>query len=322
MQEARPAAFGIACALGASVCFSLNDVTIKLLSGDYPLHQIVFARAVIALTLTLAIIMPLEGGLRNLRTRRPGMHLLRGMFVVTANTSFFAGIAVMPLADVTAIFFMAPLFITGFSMIFLGEAVGPRRWAAIGIGLLGVLLIVRPGGGSFTAMAVLPAVAAVAYAGLQTMTRSMGLKEKASTMAFFIQVTFILVTGTLGVLLGDGRYLPLAGDNGALQFFLRPWVMPPASDFVSMGLLGVFSAAGGYLISQAYRGTQAALVAPFEYTALIMSVVWGITLWAEVPVATTWVGIALIAGSGIFVALREAQTGTRVPSAKRIGARR
>ena len=321
MPQELPPTFGIFCALGASICFSLNDVTVKFLSGGYPLHQIVFLRAFVALILTLALITPFEGGWAALRTKRPLMHMLRGGFVVVANSSFFAAIAVLPLADVTAIFFVAPLFITAFSMIILKEVVGPRRWAAVLVGLLGVMIVVRPGGAGFTWLAVLPIIAALAYASLHTMTRAMGLSERASTMAIYIQLTFLLVCGGLGLMLGDGRYLAQAGDNGALQFFLRPWVWPPTEDLLRMAGLGTFSAAGGYLISLAYRGTEAALVAPFEYTALILSVFWGYVIWAEVPVLWSWIGIALILASGLYIAIREAQLG-RKPSAKRVGARR
>ena len=140
----RPVSIGIACALGAAICFSLNDVSVKLLSGNYPLHQVVFVRAIVALTLTLALITPFEGGFAALRTRRPVLHMVRGLCVVVANMTFFAALAVMPLADVTAIFFVAPLFITAFSVIFLREPVGLRRWAAVVVGLAGVVIVVRP----------------------------------------------------------------------------------------------------------------------------------------------------------------------------------
>ena len=149
----------------------------------------------------------------------------------------------------------------------------------------------------------------------------MGLTERASTMAVYIQLTFLLVSVLFGLVVGKGQLLYLASDNGALVFLLRPWVWPETTDLWRMVALGAFSAGGGYLISQAYRGTEAALVAPFEYVALILSVFWGYTIWAEVPPAATWIGIALIAGSGIFIALREASIG-RKPVAKRVLARR
>lgn len=315
----RGAAFGISCALGATVFFSLNDLSIKFLSGDYPLHQIVFVRATVALLITLMIIMPLDGGWAALKTRRPMIHVLRGICVVVANSAFFAGIAAMPLADASAIFFVAPLFITGLSFLFLGEAVGIRRWMAVLVGLIGVIIVVRPTGASFTVVALLPAIAALAYAGLQTMTRYTGMSERASTMSFYIQLTFMIVSGGLALSLGDGRFA--GSENEAIEFFLRPWVMPPFGDGLIMLALGAVSACAGYLISQAYRGTDAGLVAPFEYTALLLAVFWGIVIWGEWPTWTTWMGILLIAGSGIFVALREAQLGGK-PSAKRVAGRR
>lgn len=315
----RGAAFGISCALGATVFFSLNDLSIKFLSGDYPLHQIVFVRATVALLITLMIIMPLDGGWAALKTRRPMIHVLRGICVVVANSAFFAGIAAMPLADASAIFFVAPLFITGLSFLFLGEAVGIRRWMAVLVGLIGVIIVVRPTGASFTVVALLPAIAALAYAGLQTMTRYTGMSERASTMSFYIQLTFMIVLGGLALSLGDGRFA--GSENEAIEFFLRPWVMPPFGDGLIMLALGAVSACAGYLISQAYRGTDAGLVAPFEYTALLLAVFWGIVIWGEWPTWTTWMGILLIAGSGIFVALREAQLGGK-PSAKRVAGRR
>ncbi len=315
----RSAAVGISCALGATVFFSLNDLSIKFLSGDYPLHQIVFVRAAVALLITLVIIMPLDGGWAALKTRRPGIHLIRGVCVVVANSAFFAGIAAMPLADASAIFFVAPLFITGLSVVFLGEVVGLRRWIAVVVGLLGVVIVVRPTGAGFTVVALLPAIAALAYAGLQTMTRYTGMSERASTMSFYIQLTFLVVTGGLALALGDGRFA--GSENEALEFFLRPWVMPPTMDGLIMLALGAVSACAGYLISQAYRGTDAGVVAPFEYTALLLAVFWGIVIWGEWPVWSTWIGIVLIAGSGIFVALREAKLEAK-PSAKRVAGRR
>lgn len=315
----RTAAFGISCALGATVFFSLNDLSIKFLSGDYPLHQIVFIRALIALLVTLAFIMPMDGGWGAMRTRQPGIHLLRGICVVVANSAFFASIAAMPLADASAIFFVAPLFITGLSVIVLGEVVGLRRWVAVVIGLAGVFVVISPTGAGFSFIALLPALAALAYAGLQIMTRYSGMSERASTMSFYIQITFLLVTGIMALTLGDGRFS--GSENDALEFFLRPWQMPTARDLTIMLALGCVSACGGYLISQAYRGTDAGLVAPFEYTALLLAVFWGIVIWNEWPPHSTWVGIVLIAGSGIYVAVREANTGSKL-SAKRVAGRR
>lgn len=300
---------GILAAMGASIFFSLNDMSIKFLSGDYALHQVVLTRSIFGLLVTLAIFVPLEGGLGVLRTKRLGMHMLRGAFVVTANMTFFLSLAALPIAEVTAIFYVAPILITALSVVLLGERVGPRRWVAVILGLAGVVVMLRPGAGVFHAAAFLPLLAALCYALLHMMTRKIGGTERASTMAFYIQLTFILVSAVIGLALGDGRYAG-SGDP-SLEFLFRQWTIPPAGDFAIMAAIGVGSAFGGYLISQAYRLCEAGLAAPFEYVAMPLAILWGVLIWGEWPDATAWVGIALIIGAGLFIAIREGWEGRK-----------
>ena len=296
-------ALGLMCAIGAWFMFSLNDVGIKFLSGDYALHQIVLVRSVVAMALTLLIIMPLEGGYHLVKTRLLKTHLVRGLCVVIANIAFFVGLAVISLPEASAIFFVAPLFITVFSVVFLGEKVGWHRWSAIAVGFLGVVIMLRPGTEAFRFAALLPLFAALSYAFLQVLTRKIGLREKASTMAFYIQLVFIVVCIGFGIVFGDGRYAN--PDNAAVDFLFRSWLLPEGIDWLIMIGLGVSSGIGGYLVSQAYRLCAAAVVAPFEYLALLLAIFWGITLWGEWPDLVAWIGIALIFGSGLYVFWRE-----------------
>ena len=315
----RSREISISCAILASVAFSLNDASVKWLSGDYPLHQLILMRSIVALLLTLSIVVPLEGGWSRLRTRRPMMHVLRGCCVVLANLAFFSGIAVIPLAEATAVFFVAPLLVTGFSALFLKEQVGVRRWSALVVGFIGVLVIVQPGAVEFRWAMLLPIAAAVGYATLHTMTRNMGLTERASTMALYIQLTFIAVCSVMGLVFGGGQF---AGTgNPAIDFLLRAWAWPPKEDLAVIVGLGICSAAGGYLISQAYRLGEAGLVAPFEYGTLVLAVVWGYVIWNELPGTWSASGILLVLGSGIYVAIRETKFGA-LPGAKRISGRR
>ena len=318
-QTGQNAARGISFAIIAAICFSLNDMLIKLLSGGYPLHELVFIRSAVGLTLTLAIIMPLEGGMANMRTKRPGAHIFRGLCVVVANSTFFAGLVAIPLATASAIFFVAPLVITGLSVVVLREYVGLRRWVAVLVGMVGVLVVVRPGGTDFGLVLLLPLIAAVAYASMQTMTRSMGFAEKASTMAMYLQMTFLVVSALVGLVVGDGRFV--VQDNISLEFLLRAWVWPKSGDWVFLVATGVLSGVGGYSISLAYRGTPAGLVAPFEYVAMPLAVLWGLLIWQEWPDAITWLGISLIMAAGVYIAIREAAVGRR-PSVKRMSGRR
>ncbi|MEM7254381.1 MAG: DMT family transporter [Pseudomonadota bacterium] len=293
---------GVFCIMVAVSCFSLQDATIKWLSGDYPLHEIVLIRALIAITLLSALIY-WEGGLIVLRSRRPGLHIARALLIVIANSSFFLGLAAMPLAEAMAIFFIAPLLITALAAVVLNESVGPRRWLGVSIGLVGVLIVLRPTPDEFRVEGLLPLIAATAYALMQTITRRLGATDSASAMAFYVQVGLIVVSSTMGLSVGDGRFAP--GTNPSLDFLLRGWIVPPLSDGWVLGGVGCLSAVGAYLMSQAYRLSEPSLVAPFEYVALPLSIMWGYVYWRELPDQTATLGIALILASGLYVLHRE-----------------
>jgi len=295
---------GALCALGASAAFTLNDMAVKSLSGDYALYQVILIRSVVALGVTLGLIMPLTGGWGQMRTRRPALHLLRGVFIVMANVTFFTALATLPLAEATAIFFVSPLILAVFSVVFLGERVGPRRWLAIAVGLVGVVIIIRPGTGAFVTASLLPLVAATFYAANHTLTRKLGVSDSAATLAFYIQITFLMVALAAGLGFGDGR-LARPDHGEALAFLTRPWFWPPVADWGVLAMTGVGSALGGLLISQAYRMCEAALVAPLEYVALPMAIAWGFFIFGDWPDPVAWAGIALIMGSGLFMIWRE-----------------
>lgn len=294
---------GAFCALGAAFCFSFNDMGIKLVSNDYAVHQVVLIRSLVGLAAFLSVIMPLSGGWAVLRTKRPLIHMARGLCVVIANTCLFLGLAALPIADAVAIYFVAPLAVAVMSVIFLGEHVGPRRWAAIAVGFAGVLLIVKPGTTAFQIASLLPAIAACFYAGLHTLSRYIKDTESAATMAFYILVTFILVSSAVGLAIGDGRYAGMGGP--ALDFLLRAWAPVAPGDWPVLIMLGVTGVAGGFLIGQAYRLSEAAYAAPFEYVAMLMAIFWGVTIFDTWPDLWSWAGIALILGAGLFLLWRE-----------------
>jgi drug/metabolite transporter (DMT)-like permease len=294
---------GPLCIVGAMLAFTAQDATMKWLSPSYALHELVFVRAVLAISITL-VIMRFEGGLRVLVTPRIGWHLLRGLLMVTANSCFFMAVATMPLGEAAGIFFVAPLIITALSALLLAEPVGARRWAAVLVGLAGVMIILRPGGEVFRLVALLPLAAACAYASAQIVTRKLGIIEKASAMAFYIQFTFIVVSALMFLVVGDGRFEP--ADNPSLQFLLRAWRLPEAGDVVFFLAIGGLNAIGAYLMSQAYRLGEASSIAPFEYSALPLAVTWGYVLWGEVPDAIAFSGMLVVLGSGLYTVHREA----------------
>jgi drug/metabolite transporter (DMT)-like permease len=274
---------GILCIVPAMFFLTANDSIIKWLSPTYPLHEIVLVRAVVGLMFTLVFVQ-LEGGWRTLRTRRPLLHMVRGLLIVVANMAFFLALASLPIAEAVALFFIAPLIITMLSTVFLGERVGLRRWLAVLAGLVGVVVMLRPGFEAVTLAAILPLFAALAY-------------------GFYVQVTFVAVAAVIGLAIGDGRYA--GSDNTTLEFLFRAWIWPTWTDGALMVLCGSLIACGGYLMFQAYRTAEAAVVAPFEYVALPLALFWGYQLWGEWPDGVSFLGTALIVGGGLFVFYRE-----------------
>ncbi|WP_372574433.1 DMT family transporter [Ruegeria jejuensis] len=200
-------------------------------------------------------------------------------------------------------FFTAPLIITLLSIPLLGERVGLLRLLAVSCGLLGAIIVMRPGGETFQGAAVLPLIAAFAYASMTIMTRKLGTQDKASVMAFYLQVMFIVSSLAIFFVAGDGRFA--GSDNKSREFLLRAWVWPSNFDFMLIVIIGVLNAFGGYLISQGYRLSEASVAAPFEYVAIPLAVIWGFLFWSDLPDAISWIGIVMILSAGLFVAWRE-----------------
>lgn len=285
---------------------SVNDALIKLLSDGYPLHQIVFIRSLIGVFISLVLVQ-LEGGLRILRASRPGLHLCRALLIVATNLTLFSALAAMPLAEATAIFFVAPLIITLLSVLLLGENVGLRRGVAVTVGFCGVLVMLRPDGEAGTPgllISLLPVVAALTYALFQILTRKLGGISKASAMAVYVQGLFLIVGGMFYFVAGDGRFAD-GIDNPSLFFLLRAWVWPEERDVLILVGLGLLSAGITYALAQAYRSASAATIAPFEYVAMPMAVFWGFMFFREVPNLYAGLGMGLILGSGLYVFARE-----------------
>jgi len=302
------------------MAITVNDAILKQFSDRYPLHEIVFVRAAVAILFSLAMLR-FEGGLRALRTRRPGAHFARGLCMVVANVAFFAAIAAIPLADATALFFVAPLFITLLSIPFLGERVGLRRFCAVTVGFVGVLVVLRPGGVESEQpldrlTMLLPVLAALAYAAMQIMTRRLRASAPASVMAIYIQITLIAVSLLFFVVAGDGRYA-VGVENRSLLFLLRAWTWPTLEHWLCFVLLGGLSAFIAYSVTQAYRLSDAATLAPFEYIALPMAIMLGWLMFDHLPDVRVLVGCTLIAGSGVYVYRRRKKLADDLADARR-----
>lgn len=296
-------ASGVMAALLGSMIFSVNDTSIKILSTDYPLHEVILIRSVIGLAFLLALVKIREGGLHVLATQRGWVHLLRMVVVLISNVTYFLGIAAMPIADAVAIAFVAPVLITILSVFVLKEKVGLHRMGAVLIGLAGTVVLMRPGGNAFQPAAILILISALGYAVSQLMARSMRTTETVYRLSFYMQAGFLLTAAVAGLIMGDGKFA--GSDNPSLAFLFRPWILPAVADWPIFLASGLAVGVGGLLMAHAYRTLEAASVAPFEYAAIPMAILWGITIFGTYPDGIALLGMAMIIGSGLYTVWRE-----------------
>ena len=300
---------GIAFLVAGITIFSLQDVIIKSLSDAYPAHQIVFVRGLVAMLPIVALIY-YEGGPKLFRTGRPLAMGLRGLCGFVSYMTYYLALTALPLADAITLFYASPLFVTALSVPLLGERVGFYRWLAVGIGFVGVVVVMRPGGGTIDPAMLLAVAAALSYGTMVLMTRRLSKTEAGSTMSFHSMIVFLIASGLIGLTIGDGRLD--SADHPSAQFLLRAWTWPTATDFALFCVCGLIAGAGFYLLSQAYRVAPASVVAPFEYSSLPWASLWGYVFWAELPGGQTLTGVVLVVGAGLFIVHREARRGRRL----------
>lgn len=277
----------------AIASLTLLDAGVKWLTTDYAVPQIAFMRYLFGLALAL-ILAGGMGGLRSLATRRPLGHALRSVFNLATMITFYFALKLMPIADTMAITFATPLFMTGLSVVLLKEKVGWRRWSAVIIGFVGVVLILQPSGAGVATGAMLALVSAFLYALTLITSRQLSTTEPSHTILFYYSIGVLLMTGLAGLLgetaLPSWQWAPLRLDD--------LWI------FVLVGISGSF---GQFFLNQAFRYGEVSLLAPIEYTGLLWGILYGVVLWGELPTWVTLAGAVVVAGSSLYIAQREAR---------------
>jgi len=282
--------------------FSLQDIAVKWIGGDYPVLEIVIFRSMLALPLTL-LFFHFEGGRGLPTTQRHTLEYVRGVCYFLSYTTHFMGLAALPLAQIAGIKFSGPLMITLLSVVMLGEKVGPRRWIALLVGFAGVLLIVRPGLATFNIGSMFILLSVLFYALATMLTRKLQTTDSSATMAYYSSLVYLIATLILAPLVISVGDIPNA--HPSIAFLFRSWIMPSFLDGVIMCGLGLIWAGGLYCLARAYSVALASIVAPFEYAALPINAMWGFLIWHEIPTLTTWAGAALALLSGMYVLYRE-----------------
>jgi drug/metabolite transporter (DMT)-like permease len=261
--------------------FSIMDALSKILAARLEAIEIVWGRYLVI----LALLAPLVArDPRSLMAARPLLQAVRGLCLFASAVLFIAGLAFLPLADASAIAFASPLVVTALSIPILGEQVGIRRWSAVAVGFVGVLVVIRPGSGAFDAAALLPLLSAACWALSIVLTRRMGHHDKP--------LTTLLYSTVVG----------LALSSVALPFVWRP---AGVADWTLMVAMGGLHAGGQYFLIAGLMRGAASLLAPFTYSQIVWSTLLGYVVFDALPTAWTWSGAALIVASGVYIAHRE-----------------
>jgi drug/metabolite transporter (DMT)-like permease len=274
---------GIALILASTVFLGTSDVTAKYLSASLPSIEITWIRFLVFALIMSPAMLP-GSPLYALPTGRPGLQLLRGAALLGSSLFFISGLRFLPIAEASATGFVAPLFVTALSIIFLSEKVGLRRWIATAIGLVGVIIILRPGTGAFHPAAFFPLVSALAWACTLIMTRMMSGKDRAITTMTYSSIAGVCILSAL---------VPFV------------WVAPTWHDILFGILIGVASTAGQWIVVLAFRYADASVLAPFSYTQLLWVSILGFLIFGELPDIWTVTGAAFIVASGLYTAHRE-----------------
>ena len=290
---------GVALSLSAIFLLAMMDVAVKWLSAGYTTVELVFWRGLFGL-IPIAVFIAASGGLPTLRTGRPLIHAGRGLLHLGAVFCFFYAFSVMPLADAYAIAFSAPLFITALSVPTLGERVGVHRWSAVGVGFVGVLIVFRPwegfGGGGLDPIGAAAALAgALFFALLAISIRWLGRTESSQATIAYSNLVVVCVSG--------------------IALLTQP-ALPAASDLILFFGAGLLGGAGIICMTYAFRLAPPSLLSPFEYTAMVWGILFGVLLFGDWPDRWMLIGSAVVVLSGLYILYRETRATRARPGAR------
>jgi drug/metabolite transporter (DMT)-like permease len=295
-RGARAELLGIALVLGAAACFSALDTTTKVVSASVPLLMALWFRYAFQAVATTLVVLPWRG-VAVLRTRHLPFQVLRGLLLLSSSLLAFLSLRYMPVGEFTAIVMMAPLAVTLMAATVLKERVSPLRWTLVAGGFAGTLVIIRPGGETFSWATLLPLGLVITNAWFQVLTSRMARTEDPVTMHLY--------TGWVGTLLAS-LALPLVWTQ-----VNDPWL------WAGLGFMGAMGTVGHFMLILAYRNAPAATLTPYLYSQIGFAMVGGWLVFAHVPDGWSVLGMALIAtcgAAGAWVTVREARVAQLRPA--------
>jgi drug/metabolite transporter (DMT)-like permease len=276
---------GIGFVILMTITFSSLDASAKYFTTELPLWVLLWGRYFFNF-LFVALFFLRGAPAEIIHTRNIKLQILRSILLVASTLTFWLALMFLPLADCTVILFVSPLLVTMLAAPLLGERVDRHRWAAVILGFVGMMVVMRPGFTIFDWVSILPLITAFFYAGVQISTRILGRTEGALTTLLYSSAGGVIIC-TIGVL-----------------FF---WVTPSIEQWLVLGLMGFLGALGHYLMIKAYKIAPASLLVPFDYTTLIWATILGFAVFGDLPDTWTVLGAIIIMSSGLYLIRRESR---------------
>ncbi len=283
---------------------SAQDAIIKSFAGSMPAYEAVLLRSAVGLPLLVAL-LHFTDGFKSLATPLLWPLLMRGLVLCSAYFAFILSIAAMPIANAVAIYFTMPFFVATLAGPFLGERVPIYRWLAMVAAFFGVLIMVRPGASSFEPASVLALYSAFGYAVGQMMGRHYSQRVPPIAIANVQNAVYLAVAGVMFLIFNFSGFS--FSGHPSLVFLSGTWVTPSPQDMLLLVVMGIFATLASVLFTYAYKFAQSSFVAPFEYTAMISAVIYGVVFFGDFPDSITWTGMAIVILAGLLMMWRDAR---------------
>ena len=293
---------GIVLILLAMMVFSVQDSIMKYIYNFVSLYEVYLVRTLVSFVLIVSFLKITKKPIV-FKTQYPLLTFCRVVLFFFGFSSFYVSLTVLPLATATALFFVTPFLITIFAHFFLKEEIGPRRWAAVIIGFIGVYIILNPDFSDFDYFSLTPILCAFCYSLSMIIIKKTSDKDSVYTQTFTFYLGAIIISSVFYFIIGDGQYN--TSDHPATQFIFKEWFVNLEDSILLMVVTGITASVAFLLLFSAYSIASPSVVSPFEYSILLWSSLSGWIFFNEIPGLNTFIGMIIIVSAGIYIFMRE-----------------
>ena len=289
--------------------FSIQDSLIKYIYEDVALFELYFGRTLIQSIILLSFVLITKKTIA-LKTHYPILTLVRVVCFFFGFSFFYISLTFMTLAMTSALFFSCPFFMSMFAKFFLKEKIGIRRWSAILIGFIGVLIVLNPTLEEFNFFKLAPVACALCYATSMTITKYTSDKDSIYTQMTWLYIFAIFASIIIFLVSGDGKFNNFS--DSTMQFIFREWFTNPAGAWPYVLIMGIVASISFFCVFSAYSIASPSIVSLFEYSYIVWAMLAGYILFETIPVPRTFVGAAIIIGAGFYIYFREKVRGQMI----------